>query len=49
MSKLINTFRKCPSPANREKLQRYINRHIMAICIASADDIAFLKTHEFKI
>ena len=49
MSKLINTYRKCPSPANREKLQRYINRHIMAICIASADDIAFLKTHEFKI
>ena len=49
MNKLINTFRKCPSPANREKLQRYIDRHMMAICIASADDIAFLKTHEFKI
>ena len=49
MNKLINTYRKCPSPANREKLQRYINRHMMAICIASADDIAFLKTHEFKI
>ncbi len=49
MNKLINTYRKCPSPANREKLQRYINRHIMAICIASADDIAFLKAHEFKI
>lgn len=49
MSKLINTYRKCPSPANRAKLQKYIDRHIMAICIASADDIAFLKAHEFKI
>ena len=49
MSKLINAYRKCPSPANRAKLQKYIDRHVMAICIASADEIAFLKTHEFKI
>lgn len=49
MSKLINTYRKCPSPANRAKLQQYIDRHMMAICLASADDIAFLKAHEFKV
>jgi len=49
MNKLINTYRKCPSPANLEKVQRYIKRHMMAICLASKDDIAFLKTHEFKI
>lgn len=49
MSKLINAYRKCPSPSNRAKLQKYIDRHMMAICIASADEIAFLKTHNFKI
>ena len=49
MSKLINAYRKCPSPSNRAKLQKYIDRHVMAVCIASADEIAFLKAHQFKI
>ena len=49
MNRLINAYRKCPSPSNRRKLQTYIDRHMMAVCIASADEIAFLKAHEFKI
>jgi hypothetical protein len=49
MNRLINAYRKCPSPLNRAKLQKYLDRHMMAVCLASADDIAFLKTHEFKI
>ena len=49
MIKLIKAYKKCPSPSNRAKLQKYLDRHMMAVCLASADDIAFLKTHEFKI
>lgn len=49
MSKLIAKYRAMPSPANRQRLQAYINRHIMAVCLASADERAFLKAHDFKI
>ena len=49
MSKLIATYRKLPSPSNRAKLQAYINKHMMAVCIASQEDIAFLKANEFKL
>lgn len=48
MTKLINTFRACPSPANRAKLQNYLVKHMMASCMATPDEIAFLKAHEFK-
>lgn len=34
MEKLINAFRKLPSPSNRAKLQAYLNKHPMAICLA---------------
>ena len=49
MQKLIAAYRKAPTPSNRAKLQQYLNRHMMALCLASAEDLAFLKTHEFKI
>lgn len=49
MKKLLESFRKLPSPSNREKLQKYLNKHMMAVCMASPEDIAFLKTHEFSI
>ena len=49
MSKLIATYRKLPSPSNRAKLQAYINKHMMAVCCASAEERAFLKANEFKI
>jgi hypothetical protein len=49
MQKLLNTYRKLPSPSNRAKLQAYLNKHMMAVCLASAEDIAFLKAHEFKV
>lgn len=49
MSKLINTYRKCPTPSNRAKLQTYIKKHMMAICMATPEEIAFLKAHEFTI
>jgi hypothetical protein len=49
MTKLIETFRANPSDKNRAKLQQYIARHMMAVCIASKSDIEFLKTNGFKI
>jgi hypothetical protein len=49
MSKLINAYRKLPSPSNRVKLQNYLNKHMMAVCMASIEDIAFLRAHNFSI
>ncbi len=49
MSKLINKYRSAPSPSNRAKLQDYLNKHMMAVTMATAEEIAFLRTHEFKI
>jgi hypothetical protein len=49
MSKLINAYRKLPSPSNRAKLQQYLNKHMMAVCMATDEELQFLKTNEFKI
>ena len=49
MQRLINAYRLVPSPANRAKLQSYLDRHMMALCLASPADVEFLKTHQFKI
>jgi hypothetical protein len=49
MRKLIETYRKVPSPSNRDRLQKYLNKHLMATCMATPEEIAFLKTHQFTI
>ncbi|CAB5219978.1 hypothetical protein UFOVP239_21 [uncultured Caudovirales phage] len=49
MTKLINAYRKLPSPTNRAKLQAYIAKHMMAVCMATEDEIAFLKANQFSI
>ena len=49
MHKLIEAFRKVPSPTNRAKLQAYLNKHMMAVCLATPEEQAFLKTHGFNI
>ena len=49
MNKLINAYRKMPSPTNRAKLQAYLDKHMMSICMATPEDVAFLKANEFKI
>lgn len=49
MTKLINAYRKLPSPANRARLQSYLNKHMMAVCLATPDEVAFLKANEFTI
>jgi hypothetical protein len=49
MSKLITAYRNLPTPTNRAKLQAYLNKHMMAVCLASPEEIAFLRANEFKI
>ena len=49
MQKLLNTYRTNPTPANHAKLQAYLNKHMMAVCLALPEEIAFLKAHNFSI
>jgi hypothetical protein len=49
MQRLLNTYRTKPTPANRAKLQAYLNKHMMAVCLATPEDIAFLKANGFTI
>jgi len=49
MKRLLEAYRKLPSPTNRNRLQTYLNKHMMAVCLATPEEITFLKTHEFKI
>jgi hypothetical protein len=48
MSKLIAAYRALPTPTNRAKLQTYMDRHQMAVCMASLEEVAFLRSNEFK-
>jgi hypothetical protein len=48
MNKLIQAFKAHPSDKNRAKLQTYLQKHMMAICMASPDEQQFLKANGFK-
>lgn len=47
MDRLINAYRKLPSPANRRKLASYLDKHMMAVCMASPEQVAFLTANAF--
>ena len=49
MAKLISTFRAAPTAANHAKLARYLDRHAMALCFATAEDFEFLKANGFNV
>ena len=49
MTKLLNAYRALPTPSNRATLQTYINRHMMAVCMATAEEVAFLRANEFTL
>lgn len=48
MTKLIQEHKAKPWPMQRKRLQRYIDAHPMALCLASAEDIAYLKQEHFR-
>ena len=47
MANLLKAYRAAPTAANRAKLARYLDRHPMALCFATAEEYAFLKANEF--
>jgi hypothetical protein len=49
MKKLLDQFKANPTDANRTKLQNYLRKHMMAICVATPEDQQYLKAHGFTI
>jgi hypothetical protein len=47
VERLIAAYRKMPSVSNRHKLAVYLDRHMMAVCMATPEQTAFLRTHGF--
>lgn len=48
MNKLLETFIKNPNEQTRAKLQAYLNKHMMAICMATPEQQQTLKQNGFK-
>jgi hypothetical protein len=49
MEKLLAAFVTAPTDANRKRLQSHLQKHLMAICLASPAQIAFLTANGFKL
>jgi len=49
MTKLINSFTASQTPKNRQKLQAYIKKHSMAVCMLTTSQLDFLKAHHFDL
>jgi hypothetical protein len=49
MSKLIALFKTAPTDTNRAKLNTYMNRHMMAVCMLSIEETAYLRANGFKL
>jgi hypothetical protein len=47
MTRLIHSYKHCPTRANRERLAAYLAKHPFAVCMASAEDLAFLQSNDF--
>ncbi|MEJ0096175.1 MAG: hypothetical protein WDN46_23005 [Methylocella sp.] len=48
MTKLINAYKARPTPTNRVRLQTYLRRHPMAVCMASHVEVECLKAWGFN-
>jgi hypothetical protein len=48
MNKLIEQFVAYPSNATRLRLQKYLDKHPMSICLASPQTQEFLKVNGFN-
>ena len=49
MANLLNAYRTAPTAANRAKLARYLDRHPMALCFATAEEQAYLQANGFDV
>lgn len=48
MSRLIKRYKTLPSPSNRRALQTYLDKHPMAICMATDEEREFLEANDFR-
>jgi hypothetical protein len=48
MSKLIQAFMANPNDKTRARLQAYLYKHQMAVCLATPAEQQILKQHGFK-
>jgi hypothetical protein len=48
MTKLLEKFIANPTEQNRAKLQAYLYKHMMAVCMASPEQQSILKSNGFK-
>ena len=44
MQKIINAYRAAPTDANKAKIQSYLRKHPMAVCMLMPAEFQFLKT-----
>ena len=49
MLKLLEQFKASPSPSNRLKLQKYMDKHPFAVCLILPEEVNFLKANSFSI
>ena len=49
MANLLKAYRTAPTAANRAKLARYLDRHPMALCLATAEEQAYLQANGFDV
>ena len=49
MNKLIQAFVADPTDRTRARLQAYLNKHTMAVCMASPVTLEFLTINGFKV
>lgn len=48
MNKLLEAFIANPTEQTRAKLQAYLNKHMMAVCMATPEQQNILKSNGFK-
>ena len=48
MNKLLEAFIANPTEKTRAKLQAYINKHMMAVCMLTPEQQQVLKSNGFK-
>lgn len=49
MLKLIDAFIVNPNDKTRAKLQAYLSKHTMAVCMATTAQIDFLRINKFNL
>jgi hypothetical protein len=49
MNKLLEIFIANPTEKNRIKLQNYLNKHLMAVCMATPEQNQILRANGFQI